>query len=127
MESVATSDPGEFDRAQSRVRTSRRRRDRHDRGFRGTLAPATIPRTKSRAEEFAGYVDSAMQRIEVIYPELLEIDIEVEDVPPGARRDGSADPIPLGRVDFPADVNQNEARRVCGDAKAWPPLAQSFA
>lgn len=101
MDSITTNDPVEFDRVKSRVRPARTRRDRHDRGLRATLAPGSIPVTRSRAEEFASIVDSVMQRIESNYPELLEIDIDVEDVPPGARRDGSADPIPLGRVDAP--------------------------
>ncbi|MFZ1361396.1 MAG: metallopeptidase family protein [Candidatus Nanopelagicales bacterium] len=102
MDSVTTSDSIEFDRAKSRVRPSSRRRDRHDRGLRGTLAPGSIPVSRSRAEDFASIVDSAMQRIESNYPELLDVDIDVEDVPPGPRRDGSADPIPLGRVDLPS-------------------------
>lgn len=101
MDSVTTNDSVEFDRAKSRVRPAGKSRDRHDRGLRGTLAPSSVPASRTRAEDFASIVDSAMQRIESNYPELLDVDIDVEDVPPGARRDGSADPIPLGRVDLP--------------------------
>lgn len=98
MESFATRDPAEFELAKSRIRPARVTNDSHGRGFRGTLAPGSIPISGSRAEDFDSIVISAVERIQGTYPELLELDIEIEDVPPGARRDGSADPIPLGRV-----------------------------
>lgn len=101
MDSFNTKEPAEFASAQSRIRPTRPGRDRRNRGIRGTLAPTSIPLTASRAELFDSVVLTAIERIQTTFPELLEIDIQVEDVPPGARRDGSADPIPLGRIERP--------------------------
>ena len=79
-------------------RPTRRRRDRHGRGLRGTLTPPTMPISRSRAARFDELVLSSVERIERAYPELADIEIRVEEVPLRERRDGSPDPIPLGRL-----------------------------
>ncbi|MEI2728673.1 MAG: metallopeptidase family protein [Candidatus Nanopelagicales bacterium] len=79
-------------------RPSRRRRDLHGRGLRGTLAPATMPVSRSRAANFDELVLSAVERIQQAYPELADVEIRVEEVPLRERRDGSPDPVSLGRL-----------------------------
>jgi predicted Zn-dependent protease with MMP-like domain len=51
-------------------RRGRRSRDRHGRGLRGPLYPATLPAARSRAERFDALVIEA-----------LELDVAVDDVP----------------------------------------------
>lgn len=80
------------------ARPTRARRDRHDRGLRGSLAPAAVPISRSRAAQFDELVVGSVERIQRGYPELSEVEILIEEVPPREVRDGSADPIPLGRV-----------------------------
>ncbi len=82
-------------------RPTRRRRDRHGSGLRGTIAPATMPISASRSQRFDETVISAIERIERAFPELDEVEVLIEDVPPAELRDGSPDPIPLGRVTEP--------------------------
>ena len=79
-------------------RPTRRRRDTHGRGLRGTLAPATMPVSRSRATTFDELVLSAVERIQQAYPELADVEIRVEEVPLRERRDGSPDPVSLGRL-----------------------------
>ena len=81
------------------ARPTRKRRDRHGRGIRGSLTPGTIPLAKSRAENFDDLVIDAVERIQMAIPELADIEVVVEEVPPAARRDGFPDPVPLGRVE----------------------------
>lgn len=80
-------------------RPTRRRRDRHGHGMRGTLTPPTMPLAKSRAQQFDDLVLTAIDRIERAYPELSDIEIRVDEVPAYELRDGSPDPIPLGRLE----------------------------
>ncbi len=80
------------------ARPSRRRRDTHGRGLRGTLAPASMPLSASRSAVFDELVIRAVERIERAYPELGDVEVLIEEVPPSELRDGSPDPIPLGRV-----------------------------
>jgi predicted Zn-dependent protease with MMP-like domain len=79
-------------------RPSRRRRDRHGVGIRGTIAPATMPFSASRSQRFDEIVVTAVERIERAFPELGEVEVLIEEVPPRELRDGSPDPIPLGRI-----------------------------
>lgn len=79
-------------------RPRRRRRDLHGRGLRGTLAPAAMPISRSRAEAFDDLVLGAVERIQQAYPELADVEIRVEEVPLRERRDGSPDPVALGRL-----------------------------
>ncbi|NQU36402.1 MAG: metallopeptidase family protein [Actinobacteria bacterium] len=79
-------------------RPSRRRRDRHGSGVRGTITPSTVPISASRAQRFDEIVIAAIERIEGAFPELGEVEVLIEEVPPEELRDGSPDPIPLGRV-----------------------------
>ncbi len=72
-----------------------RRRDRHGRGIRGPLAPATVPYPPTRAERFDDLVLEAVERLEADFgAELAGVELAVEDVPPPG-----AAPVPLGRVD----------------------------
>ena len=75
-----------------------RRRDRHERGLRGPLAPATSPATVPRSERFADLVVAAVDRLEPRWgARLAAVDVQIVDVPdvpaaPGA--DGVAE-VPL--------------------------------
>ncbi len=78
--------------------TKGRSRDRHGRGVRGPLAPQAIPMSRSRSAIFDGLVLEAVERIERSLPELEDIEILVEEVPPSPVRGGAPDPISLGRI-----------------------------
>ncbi len=59
------------------------RRDRHGRGLRGPLAPATSPLTVPRAESFGDLVVAAVDRLEPRWGAHLDsVDVGVLDVPP---------------------------------------------
>ena len=57
-----------------------------------------MPISRSRAAEFDDFVVSSVERLQRAYPELAEVEVLVDEVPPRERRDGSADPVELGRV-----------------------------
>lgn len=60
----------------------RRRRDRHGRGLRGPLYPATLPAARTRAERFDALVLEALDPIEARWrTELTQLDVAVDDVP----------------------------------------------
>ncbi|GGK05609.1 hypothetical protein GCM10010123_39430 [Pilimelia anulata] len=62
---------------------SRRRRDRHGRGLRGRLIPATVPSARTRAEVFDDLVLDAVESLERRHGrELTAVEFAVEDVPP---------------------------------------------
>lgn len=79
-------------------RPTRRRRDLHGRGLRGTLTPSAMPIARSRAARFDELVLSSVERIQQAYPELADVEIRVEEVPLRELRDGSPDPVALGRL-----------------------------
>ncbi len=83
----------------SATRPTRRKRDLHGRGLRGTLTPPTIPIAKSRAVAFDELVLESVERVQRAIPELEDVAVIVEEVPPAPRRDGAPDPVPLGRVE----------------------------
>ena len=61
----------------------RPRRDRHGRGLRGRLVPATVPLSRTRAEIFDDLVLDAVEGLERQYAkELAGVEFAVEDVPP---------------------------------------------
>jgi predicted Zn-dependent protease with MMP-like domain len=66
--------------------------------MRGTMAPVTVPMSASRSQRFDEIVVTAIERIERAFPELGEVEVLIEEVPPNELRDGSPDPIPLGRI-----------------------------
>ncbi|WP_083977047.1 metallopeptidase family protein [Kitasatospora azatica] len=77
-----------------------RRRDRHGRGLRGPLAPPQVPISLSRSELFEDYVRESVERLERRWPQLIDVEFEVAEVPDG---DGEAPPaegggVPLGQV-----------------------------
>jgi predicted Zn-dependent protease with MMP-like domain len=91
----------------------RARRDRHGRGLRGTLYPATLPAAASRAERFDALVLDALEPIEARWRhELTKLDVAVDDVPEvrengrvpadGVLHDGA---VPLSRL-VPAGVDR---------------------
>jgi predicted Zn-dependent protease with MMP-like domain len=84
-----------------RPRTARRSRDRRGRGPRGPLALAAIPRDRSRAERFDDLVLDAVEHLERRWrDELAEVELAVEEVPPGEPVDAlDLDPVPLARVE----------------------------
>ena len=57
-----------------------------------------MPISRSRAARFDELVLSSVERIDRAYPELVDVESRVEEVPLRERRDGSPDPIPLGRL-----------------------------
>src|SRR5436309_2584944 len=81
------------------------RRDRHGRGLRGPLYPASLPAAASRAERFDQLVLDALEPIEARWrDQLTKLDVAVDDVPEvrgqatqadGVLHDGS---IPLSRL-----------------------------
>ncbi|PWV73141.1 Predicted Zn-dependent protease, minimal metalloprotease (MMP)-like domain [Prauserella marina] len=90
------------------------RRDRHGRGLRGPLYPATLPAASSRAEKFDALVLDALEPIEARWRhELTKLDVAVDEVPEvredvpasqaeGILHDGS---VPLSRL-VPAGVDR---------------------
>lgn len=76
----------------------RARGRRRGRESRGPLGPAAIPVALTRSAAFDASVLAALDRLQQAYPELDEIDVVVADAPPGARRDGSPDPVRLGGI-----------------------------
>ncbi len=105
------------DRARSSRQRHRRTRDRHGRGLRGPLYPATLPAARSRAERFDALVLEALEPIEGRWrTELTQLDVAVDDVPDvrlspdtvsswddGVVEDGN---IPLARL-VPAGVDRH--------------------
>ncbi|MBB4963180.1 putative Zn-dependent protease with MMP-like domain [Saccharothrix violaceirubra] len=75
-------------RGSRRPGAPRRRRDRHGRGLRGPLYPATLPAARSRAERFDALVLEALEPIEARWrAELTQLDVAVDDVPDVASTD----------------------------------------
>ncbi|WP_018721102.1 metallopeptidase family protein [Salinispora fenicalii] len=61
----------------------RTRRDRHGRGLRGRLVPATVPLARTKAEVFDGLVLDTVETLERRFAkELAGVEFAVEDVPP---------------------------------------------
>jgi hypothetical protein len=61
---------------------TRRRRDRHGRGLRGPLAPASSPATVPRSDRFGDLVVAAIDRLEPRWGgRLAAVDVEIYDVP----------------------------------------------
>ena len=61
----------------------RPRRDRHGRGLRGRLVPASVPLARTRAEVFDDLVLDTVESLEVRYSrELAGVEFAVEEVPP---------------------------------------------
>lgn len=81
------------------------RRDRHGRGLRAPLVPASAPAWRSRSEAFDESVSATAQRMQRRWGAAWgRVDFAVEDVPPSlpARWE---DGVPLGRL-FAADSGQ---------------------
>lgn len=100
--------------ARSSRQRRRLRRDRHGRGLRGPLYPATLPAAASRAEKFDALVLDALEPIEARWRhELTRLDVAVDDVPevredlPPAQADGVLHDgaVPLSRL-VPAGVDR---------------------
>ncbi|MFC4000378.1 metallopeptidase family protein [Prauserella oleivorans] len=103
--------------ARSSRHRKRIRRDRHGRGLRGPLYPASLPAAASRAEKFDALVLDALEPIEARWrTELTKLDVAVDDVP-DVPADGSSVPpaqddgvlhdgaVPLSRL-VPAGVDR---------------------
>lgn len=92
--------------ARSSRRRRRVRRDRHGRGLRGPLYPATLPAAASRAEKFDQLVLDALEPIEARWrDQLTKLDVAVDDVPEIRSGSGPADDgvlhdgaVPLSRL-----------------------------
>jgi predicted Zn-dependent protease with MMP-like domain len=93
-----------------RLRRRRPNRDRHGRGLRGSLYPATLPAASTRAERFDALVLAALEPIEARWrTELTKLDIAVDDVPDvrGEEADGTLTDagVPLARL-VPAGMDR---------------------
>jgi len=99
--------------ARSSRHRRRVRRDRHGRGLRGPLYPASLPAAASRAEKFDQLVLDALEPIEARWrDQLTKLDVAVDDVPEirpgggpvddGVLHDGQ---VPLSRL-VPAGVDR---------------------
>ncbi|WP_026360832.1 metallopeptidase family protein [Amycolatopsis nigrescens] len=100
--------------ARSSRQRRRMRRDRHGRGLRGPLYPASLPAAASRAERFDALVLDALEPIEARWrDQLTKLDVAVDDVPEvrkgtraiqaeGVLQDGA---VPLSRL-VPAGVDR---------------------
>ncbi|MBB4925412.1 metallopeptidase family protein [Kitasatospora kifunensis] len=78
-----------------------RRRDRHGRGLRGPLAPPQVPLSLSRSELFEDYVRESVERLERRWPQLIDVEFEVDEVPealPGEPEAPVGAGVPLGMV-----------------------------
>lgn len=78
-----------------RTKPYRRSRDRHGRGLRSPLMPATLPAARSRRKQFDLIVATATAELRYFAPELRVVDVVVEDVPVVPSHWHR---IPLGRV-----------------------------
>lgn len=76
--------------------------------MRGPFAPRAVPLSGSRSARFDAEVVRAVERLQRGFPELSEVDVAVEEVPPWPRRDGAPDPVSLGRVT--ASTNDEPSR-----------------
>jgi predicted Zn-dependent protease with MMP-like domain len=72
------------------------RRDRHGRGLRGPLAPAGVPLSRTRAQQFDDLVHDAVSRLESRWDQQLAgVEFAVEEVPPA---DADGDSVPVARL-----------------------------
>ncbi len=77
-----------------------RRRDRHGRGLRGSLAPPDAPIYRTRAQRFDDLVLQAVGQLEPRWQaELAGVEFAVEEIPPADLPDDDPDPVPLARLD----------------------------
>jgi hypothetical protein len=86
-----------------------RRRDRHGRGIRGSLAPAGVPLSRTRPERFDDLVLDAVDDVEravkgdiALSARLAAVEYGVEEVPPEPvllAAESGVEPLPLGRVE----------------------------
>jgi len=86
-------------------RSARAWRDRHGRGIRGPLLPASVPLTRTRGDSFDEVVLDAAARLRTHLPERTpELQFSVEDIPPPSVTDAllPGEPVPLGSA-IPAD------------------------
>ncbi len=83
------------------VRPARvRRRDRHGRGLRGTLAPPGAPLHRTRAQRFDDLVLQAVGQLEPRWhAQLAGIEFAVEEIPPAGPPAQDADAVPLAMLD----------------------------
>lgn len=85
-----------------------RRRDRRGRGLRGPLAPAELPVSRTRSEQFDEYVLASLARLEPRWGEELEsVEIVVADVP-----DADADPAGPVRLGQALPAGAGEPARI---------------
>jgi predicted Zn-dependent protease with MMP-like domain len=94
-----------------------RRRDRHGRGLRGSLAPPGVPLHRSRAERFDDLILQAVARLEPRWEtQLAGIEFAVEEIPPPTVLNGPArGPVPLSRLDL--GVPRSPGEQPPGDSK----------
>lgn len=86
-----------------------RRRDRHGRGLRGPLAPPQVPISLSRSELFEDYVRESVERLERRWPQLIDVEFEVDEVPEALP--GEPDPVPDGGVPLGKVVLAGQGRK----------------
>jgi predicted Zn-dependent protease with MMP-like domain len=90
-----------------------RRRDRHGRGLRGTLAPPGVPLHRSRAERFDDLILQAVGRLEGRWEaQLAAVEFAVEEIPRADPLGAGPGEVPLTRLDIgsPATGDGQPAR-----------------
>ncbi|WP_207346108.1 metallopeptidase family protein [Arthrobacter sp. E3] len=93
-----------------------RHRDRHGRGLRGLLLPASLPASRTRSEKFEDLVVDSAERLRHLWPDALaQAEYLVEEVP-GQLESliASGSPAPLGKF--------TPAIRATSDSPAQPPV-----
>lgn len=94
MPTTATTRSGPGQEPRRRKHT----RDRRGRGLRGPLAPPQVPLALTRAEQFDELVLDAVERLERRWPQLAEVELAVEEVPPADVDVWTDELVPLGRL-----------------------------
>jgi hypothetical protein len=86
------------------------RRDRHGRGLRGPLAPASSPASVTRMERFGDLVGAAVDRLEPRWrAHVSAVDVEIQDAPPVADAAGSDDPVDVPLAGYRLGRGPSEA------------------
>lgn len=103
-----------------------RRRDRHGRGLRGPLLPASLPGSRTRSEKFEDLVVDSADRLRDLWPEALAtVEYLVEEVPDQLETlIASGAQAPLGR--YTPAVSGTSSAGGAATAAAQPPVISIY-
>ncbi len=87
-----------------------RRRDRHGRGLRGPVLPATLPGSRTRGEQFEDLVVDSAERLRELWPAALaDVSYLVEEVPQQLETlIASGEQAPLGKYAPPVPATDSQ-------------------